>query len=237
VQAVQRADRRSVHRIDDGLAGGGNTAHHAPIGKREPNALNYLGHLYLSAPDEDALLGSLLGDFVKGPLGGKFPPPVTHAIALHRRLDSFTDAHPAVRASKARVSRVRRRYAGIMVDVFYDHFLAKNWPLLHTEPLAAFSRHVYGILDRRLDELPERLQRIAPVMMQFDWLGSYAEIESIYTALNRMSQRLRRENTLFDSADELLGNYAQMEADFHAFLPDAAAFAQQHVYRCAGQRC
>lgn len=229
------ADRCTRNR--SGLARGGDPAHHASIAKREPHVLNYLGHLYLSDPDEDALLGSLLGDFVKGPLDGRFPPPVTHAIALHRRLDSYTDAHPAVRASRARVSPARRRYAGIMVDLFYDHFLAKNWPRLHAESLTAFSRHVYGILDRRLDELPERLRRIAPVMSRFDWLGSYAEIESIYTALNRMAQRLRRENRLYGSADELLENYAQMEADFHAFLPDAAAFARLHVYRRAGQRC
>ncbi|MEX0960001.1 MAG: ACP phosphodiesterase [Burkholderiales bacterium] len=188
--------------------------------------MNYLGHLYLSPPGEDALLGSLLGDFVKGPLDDRYPEAVTRAIALHRRLDSFTDAHPAVHASKARVSASRRRYAGIMIDVFYDHFLARHWAEYHSEPLADFSRRVYRILDCRHHELPERLQRIAPSMAQLDWLGSYAEVESIYTALNRIGQRLKRENTLFNSTDELLENYTDLEADFRAFLPQAVDFVR-----------
>jgi acyl carrier protein phosphodiesterase len=210
----------------------------APVGARrgtgaswrqylEPEvALNYLGHLYLSPPDEDALLGSLLGDFVKGPLDDRYPEPVMRAIRLHRRTDVFTDSHPAVRASKARISAARRRYAGIMVDLFYDHFLAKHWASLHAEPLSGFSRRVYRMLDRRHHELPERLQRIAPSMARLDWLGSYAEVASIYTALNRIGQRLRRENTLFNSTDELLENYAELEADFHDFLPQVVVFVR-----------
>lgn len=189
--------------------------------------MNYLGHLFLSPAGDDALLGSLLGDFVKGPIAGRYPEPVARAIALHRRLDSFTDSHPAVRLSKSRISAPRRRYAGIMVDLFYDHFLARCWAQFHPEPLSLFCVRVYEILDRRRDELPERLQIMAPNMARWDWFGSYAEIESIYTALDRMSQRLRRENPLIDSANELLENYAALESDFRAFLPDALDFVRE----------
>jgi acyl carrier protein phosphodiesterase len=187
--------------------------------------MNFLGHLYLSPPDEDALLGSLLGDFVKGPIADRYPGPVARAIALHRRLDSFTDSHPAVKLSKSRISEKRRRYAGIMIDVFYDHFLARHWDEYHDEPLRMFAARVYDILQRRHQELPERLQRMAPSMARWDWFGSYAEVESIYGALNRISQRLRRDNPLFDSAEELLQHYADLETDFRVFLPDARDYA------------
>lgn len=190
--------------------------------------MNYLAHLYLSEPDDDALLGSLMGDFVKGPLDGRHGAAVTHGIALHRRIDSFTDAHPVVRASKARVSPERRRYAGIMVDMFYDHFLARYWTEFSDEPLAGFTRRIYTLLARHDEALPERLRSMAPSMRQADWLGSYARIESIRTALDRMGRRLRRENRLLGSAEELEWNYDAFEQDFRAFFPQVIRFAQAH---------
>lgn len=186
--------------------------------------MNYLGHLYLSPPSEDALLGSLMGDFVKGPIAAHFPPAIARAIALHRKLDSFTDSHPVVAISRARISSGRRRYAGIMLDVFYDHFLARHWGEFHQQPLGSFTAHVYEILERRHGELPETLQRVAPSMRRWDWFGSYARIDTIDGTLNRIGQRLRRENTLQDSVGELLDNYANLESDFRRFLPEARSF-------------
>lgn len=191
--------------------------------------MNYLGHLYLSPPGEDALLGSLMGDFVKGPIAGDFPPAISRAIALHRRLDSFTDSHPVVAISKSRISSLRRRYAPIMLDVFYDHFLALHWSEFHDQPLGRFTAQVYEILERRHGELPAALQRVAPSMRRWDWFGSYAEIETIYGTLNRIGQRLRRENPLQGSADELLDHYGELEADFRLFLPDARNFVASAV--------
>lgn len=191
--------------------------------------MNYLAHLYLSEPNEDALLGSLMGDFVKGPLDDRYGAAITHAIALHRKIDSFTDAHPVVKLSKSRISAERRRYAGIMVDMFYDHFLSKYWSEFSAEPLAAFTQRVYGVLERRRDIMPERLRRMAPLMAGEDWLGSYVEIDSIHTALDRVGRRLKRENRLLDSADELVGNYDRLEADFRAFLPEVLQFAHSHA--------
>jgi acyl carrier protein phosphodiesterase len=190
--------------------------------------MNYLAHLYLSEPTDDAWLGSLLGDFVKGRLDERYNVAITRAIALHRKIDTFTDAHPVVLRSKARISPARRRYAGIMVDMFYDHFLAKYWREFHDEPLGAFTAHVYAMLARQHANLPERLQRMAPYMAQGDWLGSYADVRSMHTALDRMGQRLTRENRLLNSADELVEHYAGLEADFRVFLPQVREFAKIH---------
>ncbi len=114
-----------------------------------------------------------------------------------------------------------------MVDIFYDHFLAKYWSEFHDQPLSEFTDEFYAILARRQSEMPARLQDIASSMIELDWLGSYARIESVRRALNRISQRFRRENTLFGSADELLENYPEMERDFRRFLPDAVEFARR----------
>lgn len=192
--------------------------------------MNYLAHLYLSPPGDDALLGSLLGDFVKGPVNSelrrRYGDEVTRAIVLHRKIDSFTDAHPLVRDSRNRISRARRRFAGVMIDLFYDHFLAKNWHEFHHQPLEEFTRQFYSILTSRHEQLPERLQRVAHSIVSLDWLGSYADVESVATALDRMSRRLRRENALVYSGEELLLNYAELENDFRQFIPKALEFAR-----------
>jgi acyl carrier protein phosphodiesterase len=194
--------------------------------------VNYLAHLFLSPPGEDAMLGSLMGDFVKGPLNRdaiseRYSAEMTHAIGLHRKIDSFTDSHPVVRESLGRVSKGRRRFAGVMIDMFYDHYLAKHWNDFHDKPLSEFTDDFYSILARRNPEMPERLQRISSSLIGLDWLGSYAHVQSVRGALNRISQRLRRENTLVDSADELVDNYEELELDFRRYLPDVIEFARR----------
>jgi acyl carrier protein phosphodiesterase len=190
--------------------------------------VNYLAHLYLAPPGDDGLLGSLMGDFVKGPLGGGYPPGIAHALALHRRIDAFTDRHERVKASRARVSPERRRFAGIMVDLFYDHFLARHWSQYSDERLEAFASRVYRLLAARSDALPARLREVAGRMQQHDWLGSYRHVHNIHTALDRMSLRLKRENRLRGAAEELEANYGEFEGDFRTFFPELVRFARLH---------
>jgi acyl carrier protein phosphodiesterase len=195
--------------------------------------MNYLAHLYLAGPEPEALLGALMGDFVKGPLGERFPAGITRALALHRRIDVFTDAHPVTAESRARVTPARRRFAGIMVDLFFDHFLARDWEQHSAEPLDAFTGRVYALLDQHDAVLPERLRLIAPRMAQFDWLGSYAQTDSVHAVLDRMSLRITRKNPLAGAGAELEANYARFEADFRAFFPEVVRFAHENQGRSA----
>jgi acyl carrier protein phosphodiesterase len=188
--------------------------------------LNFLAHLYLAEPTPLGLLGSLMGDFVKGPLEGRYPAALSCALAQHRRIDAFTDAHPVVRASRGRVSPAYRRFAGVLTDMFFDHFLARHWADYSDEPMPAFTRRVYELLDAHHAMLPERLQRIAPHMRRSDWLGSYADVASIEVAIDRMGSRLRRGNVLLGGGAELRLQYDTFEADFRAFFPELAAFAR-----------
>ncbi len=191
--------------------------------------MNFLAHLYLAPDDDEALLGSLMGDFVKGPLRGEHPPGIERGLALHRRIDVFTDAHAAVRRSRARIPPQRRRYAGIIVDVFYDHCLARDWARYARQPLEQFAHRVYRVLEAHRDALPARLQTIAPAMSRQDWLSSYREVGSVAHALERTGQRLKRGNGLLGAGEDLTAHYAGLGEDFDEFFPQLIAFANRQT--------
>ncbi|WP_426205565.1 ACP phosphodiesterase [Pseudomonas sp. TWP3-1] len=187
--------------------------------------MNYLAHLHLGGQRPGQLLGSLYGDFVKGRLQGQFDPEVEAAIALHRRIDVFTDRHPLVDVSLGRFSTTRRRYAGIVLDVFFDHCLARDWTLYADRPLAQFTSDVYRVLSSER-QLPERLAQIAPHMMANDWLGSYQEFEVLEQVLRGISRRLTRPEELAGAMEELRRLYEPLSEDFALFYPQLQDFAQ-----------
>jgi acyl carrier protein phosphodiesterase len=166
-----------------------------------------------------------MGDFVKGRLDSGDRSELSAALMLHRRIDSFTDAHPIVVGSRGRVSAARRRFAGVLVDMFYDHFLARNWSDYSDEPLDRFTARVYRVLLSNSERLPERLRYIAPHMARTDWLGSYRDIDAVGEALDRIGNRLKRGNHLLGSVEELVANYAALEQDFREFFPEVVRFA------------
>lgn len=185
--------------------------------------MNYLAHLHLGGQKPAQLLGSLYGDFVKGLLPGRFPADIEDAIRLHRRIDTFTDAHPLIKQAMARFPTERRRYAGIVIDVFFDHCLARDWARYSDVPLQAFIRKVYQVLANE-PALPERLAIIAPRMAAQDWLGSYVDFESVGDALAGISRRLSRPEGLAGAMQELRGLYQPLSEDFREFYPQLQAF-------------
>ncbi len=183
--------------------------------------MNYLIHLYLSEPTDESLLGNLMGDFVKGRLEGRYSPGLRRGIKLHRRIDSFSATCPAVRRSRQRLQPGFGHYRGIMVDVFYDHFMARNWASHHPTPLPEFAQRVYQLLEEQHAQLPAGLQQVAPRMIHRNWLVSYAEVEVIGRVLERISERLSRPNPMGEGLVELKSHYAQLHADFEEFLAEA----------------
>ena len=201
--------------------------------------MNFLAHAYLAGDAPADRLGGLIGDFVKGPLPAGLPAEVAAGVRLHRQIDVFADAHPAFVRSRARVSPQRRRVAGVMVDMFYDHFLALHWDHFHPQSLDGFTDAMYRLMAAHDDVLPPRLAQILPRMRESDWLGSYRSEDVIAMALDRMAQRLRRPNPLTGSGAELHAGYAGFEADFFEFIAAAQTFAAQHRAgrATAGDRC
>jgi acyl carrier protein phosphodiesterase len=187
--------------------------------------MNYLAHLHLGGQRPGQLLGSLYGDFVKGRLQGQFEPEVEAAIQLHRSIDVYTDRHPLVDVSLSRFSVTRRRYAGIVLDVFFDHCLARDWTLYADRPLTQFTSNVYRVLSAE-SQLPERLAKIAPHMMAHDWLGSYREFEVLEQVLRGISRRLTRPEELAGAMQELRVLYEPLSEDFRLFYPQLQDFAR-----------
>ncbi|MDO7901761.1 ACP phosphodiesterase [Pseudomonas sp. K1(2024)] len=186
--------------------------------------MNYLAHLHLGGPAPQQLLGSLYGDFVKGSLQGRFAPELEAAIRLHRHIDTYTDSHPLVLAALARFPKERRRFAGIVLDVFFDHCLALHWQDYAQQPLALFTERFYQVLLAE-PELPGRLARIAPLMAADDWLGAYADFATLEAVFRGIGRRLSRPEALLGVMAELEALYAPLTADFRAFYPQLQAFA------------
>ena len=188
--------------------------------------MNYLAHLHLGGPAPHQLLGSLYGDFVKGPLDGRWPQAIEAGIRLHRRIDLFTDTHPLVRDARALFPAARRRVSGILLDLFFDHCLARDWADYAEVPLPTFTGQVYRVLADQA-ALPGALARIAPRMAEQDWLGSYREFNTLAAVVGGMSRRLSRPELLAGGFDELAERYQPLSDHFRRFYPELQRFAAQ----------
>ncbi|MBR9979779.1 MAG: DUF479 domain-containing protein [Desulfatitalea sp.] len=200
--------------------------------------MNYLAHFYLADANGDSLIGQLLGDFVKGSPDRRYGAEIRAAIRFHRRMDTFTDHHPVVRTSRRRFSPQRRRFAGVMVDLCHDHFLARHWHRFSNEHLGAFTRRVYAELKRTAGiPLPERLGQVLSHMIANDWLGQYRHLERVGYALDRIAGRLTRGECFMGSVVEIKSHYAMLENDFERFFPDMISFARDYrENQCEAER-
>lgn len=189
--------------------------------------MNFLAHAVLAERTPALLVGGVIGDWIKGALPAGLPADLAQGVALHRAIDSFVETHPAFRCSRARISPERRRYAGVLVDVFYDHVLARDWPRFHPAHLPSYCQSVYRQIEFRLDQLPESAGFAMRLMAREDWLQSYAELDGIADVLSRMAQRARRPNPLAGGEAEFLADAAGFTADFECLLADARGFVDQ----------
>lgn len=189
--------------------------------------MNYLVHLYLSDPDDPCLLGNLMGDFVKGRLDERWPPGITRGIDQHRKIDAFAHTDATFRRSRERIDGRFGYFRGILVDIFYDHLLARGWQRHASVDLETFSARVYRILEENFALLPEGLKKVAPRMIAHDWLGSYRERDTIARVLERISARLSRPNPVAEGMVELERHVAGLEADCDLFLLRAGDYLRR----------
>ena len=181
--------------------------------------MNFLAHLYLSERTDGSFLGALYGDFLKGYRVSDFPLEIQRGIRLHQYIDTFTDDHPAFRRSKRRIDPSRRRYAGVIIDIFYDHFLAKYWSDYSEQSLEMFTQKVYQLLEKNMETLPGRLQGLTPHMIREDWLMAYGTDQGIDRTFRRLSRRIRRENQVDESLLDLQLHRPMLYQDFTEFFP------------------
>jgi acyl carrier protein phosphodiesterase len=187
--------------------------------------MNFLLHLYLSGREPEIMVGNFMGDFVKGTIGDRYPDRVRAGLVLHRRIDSFAQGHPLFQRSRARLDHRFGLYRGVLVDLFFDHFLAADWVEWSDEPFDAWLIRARERVDAHHAVLPERLQGLATIIFE-ELLPSYREVSGIGHALERMSRRVRRPNPLASGVVELEKNYAGLRDDFRGFVPAAEEFVK-----------
>ena len=192
--------------------------------------LNFLAHLLLAGPADASRIGNLLGDFARGTpesLTGRFPPEVIAGIVMHRKLDRFTDDHPAFHEARSYLAPERRRFAGIIVDVIFDHFLSLRWSEYCEQGLEEFVQDVYGAFDRHPTWLGDELPALLPRIKRNNWLLSYGTVEGIEYAFGRISKRSPRIAPIAGGGEEFRAHYAGFDRAFQQFFPEARTYAAE----------
>lgn len=188
--------------------------------------MNFLAHVYLSGNDEPAMVGNFIGDFVKGRnLTEQYGEGIARGIELHRAIDEFTDRHPIVKQSKARLWPTYRHYSAVIVDIFYDHYLAAGWSTYSDEPLEKYAERVYAIMARHDPILPEQVRHMLGYMSRGNWLVGYSYVEGIRRALTGMSRRATFESKMEQAVIDLKLHYEEFQSDFGQFFPELEAFS------------
>ena len=192
--------------------------------------MNFLAHLYLSGGDEKLMVGNFIGDFVKGRSAlQKFERRIISGIELHRAIDEFTDTHPTVTQSKNRLRPKYRHYSGVIVDVFYDHFLAKNWTDYHAAPLKDFASFAYRLIENYDAVLPNEVKHMLPFMMKGNWLVNYSRVEGVARALSGMAGRTPYVSKMEEAGDDLIKYYGDFENEFSLFFPELSKYCQSRI--------
>lgn len=187
--------------------------------------MNFLAHIYLSGDNELITIGNFVGDGVRGNKYKLYPTELQVGIQLHRHIDTFTDAHPIFRQCTKRLHKGYGHYSGVIVDIFFDHFLAKNWQAYSNIPLNLYINDFYKTLIKNLDLLPPRFKKLTPIMIEGNWLLSYASIEGIQLVLNGMNQRTKGQSKMNEATKELKEHYEAFEKDFTFFFEDLIEFS------------
>jgi acyl carrier protein phosphodiesterase len=173
------------------------------------------------------MVGNFIADFVKGRLAlQEFDAEIIKGVELHRAIDEFTDTHSVVTQSKNRLRPKYRHYAGVIVDVFYDHFLAKDWHAYHAKPLSQFAEHVYKTITHYDSILPVDVKRMLPYMIKGNWLVNYSKTEGIHRALSGMASRTPYESKMDQAVEDLVLHYTEFQNEFDIFFPELKKFAE-----------
>lgn len=191
--------------------------------------MNYLAHIYLSGENELLKIGNFMADHIKGNKYKSYPQDIQKGILLHRQIDSFTDNNEVARNSKRRLNERYGLYKGIIIDILYDHFLAKNWHLYSNTQLENYTKEFYTLLQENYEILPEKIKHMSVYMIKDDWLKSYAQIEGIQQVLSGMNRRTGGKSHMDQAIHDLEVHYDDFEADFISFFDALRQFSDDKL--------
>lgn len=182
--------------------------------------MNHLAHLCLARPEPQSRMGNLLGDFRRGTEPAAFPRAVRRGLENHYAVDRFTDQHPRVREARGLFSPARRRFAGVALDVLFDHFLLRHWERFHHQDADDLIEHLYRDLQQTRPLMPGPMQRATAAMVRQDRFRAYASLDTVGLALDRMAERIRFENPFAGIIDEIRLHERELEHAFLEFYPE-----------------
>ena len=191
--------------------------------------MNFLAHLYLSRNNTNIMIGNFIADHIQGNKYEGFSAEIQQGIFLHREIDTFTDAHEVVRKSKRRLHERYRHYDGVIIDIFYDYFLAKNWASYSEIPLELFTKSVYNLLDEIKLDLPIKSQQFINYMIEYNILFNYKYKDGIEKVLNGMNKRTKGKSQMNLAIEDLHSLEAEFEADFTVFFKELIAHTNQKL--------
>lgn len=191
--------------------------------------MNFLAHIYLSGDQELLKIGNFMADSVRGSQYKSYPEAIQKGILLHRFIDSFTDTHPIYRQSKHRLHEKYGHYSGVIMDIFYDHFLAKNWNKYHVTPLEIYAEEFYILLKEKHSWLTERAHHMVPYMIARNWLVSYASLDGLEKILFQMDRRTQQRVSMHEAMVELQTYYSEFENEFFQFFKELEEGCQQKL--------
>ncbi len=188
--------------------------------------MNFLAHLFLSENNTNIMIGNFIADHIKGNQFSHFDEEIQQGILLHREIDTFTDAHPIVRKSKRRLHKRYGHYGGVIIDIFYDYFLAKNWIQYSEIPLALFTSAIYKLFQNKSSELPLKSQNFINYMIEYNILYNYQFKKGIAKVLNGMNQRTKGKSQMNLAIEDLELLQSELEDDFTLFFRDLQVFTK-----------
>ncbi|WP_340073661.1 acyl carrier protein phosphodiesterase [Leptobacterium sp. I13] len=191
--------------------------------------MNFLAHIYLSGDDSQVIIGNFIADGIHGKKYTLYPWGIQKGILLHRAIDTYTDTHPIFRKSTKRLHEKYSHYSGVIVDIFYDHFLAKNWNDYSNIPLEKYSASFYELIQENIHVLPLHAQRMVPHMVKGNWLLSYKTVQGIENVLQGMDQRTKYNSKMNESIHELKKYYNSFELEFTSFFEELIIFSKSKL--------
>ncbi len=189
--------------------------------------MNFLAHIFLSGKSEKVLIGNFIGDYVKGKDFKSYPSEISKGILLHRHIDSYTDTHEMVRNSKMFFAAEYHKYAGVVVDVLYDHFLSANWNQFSGVNIDPFIESVHQTLHGNFDVLPKPVQNFVPLFIRDNWLKTYATLEGIENVLYRMQRRTSLPEATEFAMQVIADNYDRLQENFLIFFPQIIRYVEK----------
>lgn len=188
--------------------------------------MNFLAHQYLSGSDEKIKIGNFIADMVRGKEVDQFDDRIKEGISLHREIDAFTDQHVQVKKAVQLFRDSQGKYAPVVVDITFDHFLASNWNRYHNSELNDFARDFYDLMMDNIALMPEKVQWIIPRMKEQNWLYEYQFLGGIQQAYEGMSRRASFESNMANARVGLEDNYIELGEIFEDFFSDMIKFVR-----------